>query len=542
MSADVEMLSFVNPATGKQFGQVPMATAEEIDQAVMEMRQASAVWGRKPVKERVRILRKLQEIVIDSVDEISEAVNLDTGKSRQDGMIEVFMMVDRLNQYCRRAPRWLARKRVPPGLYFFHRYYTEPIPFGVVAVISPWNYPFDLMMSPLFCALLAGNSVVLKPSEVAGATGVLVENFIQRIPELSPYVRVLHGDGRVGAALVQARPDFVFLTGSTTTGRKVAKAAAEHMIPYAFELGGKDAMIVLDDADIEAAVKWGTWGAYYNTGQTCQAVERVYVVEAVYDDFVQKAVRKTADYRPGYSPELYNYSDLGPLTFERQRQIIEEHMRDALEKGARVLIGGQIEGLFMEPTVVVEVDHTMKLMQDETFGPVMPIMKVRDEAEAINLANDSYFGLSASIWSRDIRRAQRIAEQLDVGSVNINDTVAHYAVPMLPFGGRKLSGDARIHGAQEVTQFTQFRSYSVGSPPLPFDLATILRAPGHYRLGSAIMHLAFGVTPRQRVRPIAEELQRRRAKRQTSHLGSMVAAGIMATLSAVVFGLWRLRK
>ncbi len=557
MSTGVETLPFTNPANGEQFGDVPMASSEEIGTAVEEMRQAFEIWRRKPVKERVRVMRKLQELIIDSVDLISEAINLDTGKSRQDGMIEVFIVVDRLNQYCRRAPKWLARKRVSPGLYFFNRHYTEPIPFGVVAVISPWNYPFDLMLSPMFSALLAGNTVIVKPSEVAGYTGVILERLVQGVPELAPFVRILHGDGRVGAELVDKGPDFIFLTGSTTTGRKVAKVAAARMIPYAFELGGKDPMIVLEDADIEAAARWGTWGSFYNTGQTCQAVERVYVVESVYASFVQESIKRTQEFLPGYSPELYNYNHLGPLTFDRQKQIIEDHMQDALDKGARVLIGGEIDGLFMAPTLVVDVDHTMKLMIDETFGPIMPIMKVKDEDEAIRLANDSYFGLSASIWSRDHDRAQRVAEQLDVGSVNINDTVAHYAVPMLPFGGRKLSGGARVHGENEITQFTQNRSYSIGSPPLPFDIATVLRQPGHYRLGVGVMHLAFGVTPQQRIRPIAEELQRfrshklssqplrsqgLRAKKNAPRSKSVMAAAILGAMAAVFFGLWRGRN
>jgi acyl-CoA reductase-like NAD-dependent aldehyde dehydrogenase len=542
MSHEVEMLPFKNPGTGEQFGQVQMASASEVQTAVEDMRQSFEIWRRISVKERVRILRKLQKLIIDSVDLISETINLDTGKSRQDGMIEVFMMVDRLNQYCRRAPRWLRRRRVSPGLYIFKQCSTEPLPYGVVAILSPWNYPFDLMMSPMFSALLAGNTVVVKPSEVAGASGVLVEKLVKQIPELSPFVRVVHGDGRVGAALVASKPDYVFLTGSTTTGQLVALEAAENMIPYAFELGGKDPMIVLEDADIDAAAHWGTWGAYYNTGQTCQAVERVYVVDSLYDDFVAKAVDYTKEYQPGYTSDKNNPYNLGPLTFERQKHIIEDHMQDALAKGARILVGGQIDDLFMEPTLVVDVDHTMRLMQDETFGPIMPVMKVKDEDEAIRLANDSYFGLSASVWSQDTGRALRVAERLDVGSVNINDTVAHFAVPLLPFGGRKYSGDARIHGQQEILQFTQFRSYSVGRPPLPFDIATVLRKPGHYRLGVGVMHLAFGATPKQRVQPIAEEIQRYREKRSVSRQGSLIAASLMGAIAAVLFGILRHRN
>jgi len=547
MSNDLEMLTFVNPATGEQFGQVAMASAQEVTEAVEEMRRSFEVWRRTSVKERVRILRKLQKLIIDSVDLISETINQDTGKSRQDGMIEVFMMVDRLNQYCRRAPRWLRRRRVSPGLYIFKKCSTEPVPYGVVAVISPWNYPFDLMMSPMFSALLAGNTVVLKPSEVAGASGVVIEKLVKQIPELSPFVRVVHGDGRAGAALVAARPDFVFLTGSTTTGHLVALEAAENMIPYAFELGGKDPLIVLEDADIDAAARWGTWGAFYNTGQTCQAVERAYIVDSVYEEFLSRAINYTKEFQYGYTAEKDTPFNLGPLTFERQKHIIEDHMADALAKGAKVLIGGEIHDLFMEPTILVDVNHSMKLMQDETFGPILPIMKVKDEDEAISMANDSYFGLSASVWSRDAAHAMRVAERLDVGSVNVNDTVAHFAVPLLPFGGRKQSGDARIHGRQEILQFTQFRSFSVGRPPLPFDIATVLRQPGHYKLGVAVMHLAFGVTPKQRVQPIAEEIhqfreKREQEKRSSSRQGVFLAAGLMGAAAAMLFGLMRQRK
>ncbi|MGW8318970.1 MAG: aldehyde dehydrogenase family protein [Candidatus Promineifilaceae bacterium] len=538
MSEQVDLLPCVNPATGEQFDQIPMATPEEVEQAQREMRQAFDVWRRKPLKERVRILRKLQAMVIDSVDIITETINLDVGKSRQDGLIEVLMVVDRLHQYYRRAPRWLARRRVPPGLYVFRRFYTEPEPFGVVAVISPWNYPFDLMMSPMCSALLAGNTVLLKPSEAAGATGALVERLIQSVPELSPFVRVLHGDGRVGAAIVQSKPDFIFLTGSVSTGRRVALAAAEDMIPYAFELGGKDPMIVLEDADIEAAARWGTWGAYYNTGQTCQGIERVYVVEQVYDQFVDRAVQQTNTLRMGYSDEKECPYDMGPLSFERQKHIVEDHLADALAKGARILVGGGISGMFVEPTVVVNVDHSMKLMRDETFGPILPIMKVKDEAEAIRAANDSDLGLSASVWSRDLQRAQRVAHELQVGSVNINDAISQYPVSLLPFGGLKGSGLARTHGKEEVMQFTQLRSYAVGRPPLPIDLATQMRQPGRYRLGKAVLRLAFGVRPDQRVQPIVEEAERLR-ERAGERRPATLAAGILTSLAVFLFALWR---
>lgn len=537
------MIPFINPATGAQFGEVAMATPEEIALAHKELRQNFVVWRRKPVTERIRVLKLLQGLIIDSLDEITAVINEDTGKSRQDGLIEVMMVVDRIHQYLKNAPRWLKRRRVPPGLYIFKSYYTEPHPYGVVAVLGPWNYPFDLCMSPVISALIAGNTVMLKPSEVTPATGVLLSKLFQRIPELAPFVRVLHGDGSVGAAVVDSRPDLVFLTGSTATGLRVAQATAEHLIPFVSELGGKDPMIVLADADVKAAAKWGAWGAFYNTGQTCMGVERVYVEAPVYDEFVAEVVKHAQSLKIGYSPDLNNENHMGPLTFSRQMEIINEQMADAEAKGARVITGGKREGLFMEPTVMVDVDHSMKLMREETFGPIMPIMKVKDEAEALWLANDSQFGLSACVWGSNMRQAKRIAHRLEVGSVNVNDAISHYPVSLLPFGGVKQSGNARTHGQQEVLQFTHLRSYAIGRPPLPFDIATRMREPNHYRLGAAIMRLAFGVTPAQRVQPIkeaAESLGLGGLKPQVRK--TAVLMSVFTAVAALLFGLFRNRK
>jgi acyl-CoA reductase-like NAD-dependent aldehyde dehydrogenase len=543
MSVKVEMIPCVNPATGEQFDEVPIATQAEIDSALQEMRQNQVIWRGKSVKERVRILRKFQAFIIDSVDIISSTINQDTGKSRQDALIEVMMTVDRLHQYYKHAPRWLARRRVPPGLYIFRRFYSEPKPYGVVGIIAPWNYPFDLTISPLCSALMAGNTVVLKPSEVTGATGALIEKLLQSVPELSPFVRVLHGDQRTGAALVKAKPDLVYLTGSVPTGRKVARAAAENLVPYLLELGGKDPMIVLDDADIEAAARWGVWSACYNTGQTCVSIERVYVVASIYDRFVSEVLEQTQKINLGYSPEYNSPFHMAPLTFERQKKIIQDQLHDALDKGARILTGGNIDRMFMEPTVIVDVDHSMELMREETFGPIMPIMRVNDAEEAIYLANDSIYGLSASVWSRNQRQAEQVAHQIEVGSVNINDATTHYPVSLLPFGGVKQSGNARTHGRSEVLQFAQMHSYAVGRPPISIDLATKMRQPGHYRLGRAIMHLAFGVTPQQRIRPIAEEADRLAQQRKKApKLAPVATLGLMTGLTAIIFGLLRFRK
>jgi len=540
MSSQLETIPCISPATGEQFDEVPMSTSTDVDRAMSELRLVSHRWSSKPVKERVRILRKFQSFVIDSVDLISETINQDTGKSRQDGLIEVMMTVDRLHQYYKRAPRWLSRRRIPPGLYIFKRFYAEPQPYGVVAVIAPWNYPFDLTISPICSALLAGNTVLVKPSEVTAATGVLIEKLFQSVPELSPFVRFLHGDGRIGELMVKAKPDLVFLTGSVQTGRKVARTAAENLTPYLFELGGKDPMLILEDADIKAAARWGIWSACYNTGQTCVSIERAYAVEAVYDEFVREAVEQAKKLTIGYSADVDNPYHMAPLCFNRQQQIIEDQLAEAVEKGARILTGGQIKDLYAEPTVIVNVDHTMKLMREETFGPVLPIMKVKDESEAIRLANDSDYGLSASVWSNDLQRGQRVARQLDVGSVNINDATTHYPVSLLPFGGVKRSGSARTHSKSEVLQFTQIHSYAVGRPPLPFDVATQMRKPGHYRLGTAILRLAFGVTPGQRIQPVVEEVERLVQKPPARK--PVVALGLVTAALALAFGARKVLK
>jgi acyl-CoA reductase-like NAD-dependent aldehyde dehydrogenase len=537
MIGQKELFDCTNPATGQLIEQIPVSTAEDVAEAYSAMRKSAPVWANTAVKERVRILRKFQELVIDSVDIITEVINQDTGKSRQDALIEVMMTADRLHQYYKRADKWLARKRIPPGLYFLRRFYTEPRPFGVVAVLGPWNLPFDLTISPVCSALLAGNTVVVKPSEVTGATGQLLERLFQSVPELSPFIRVVHGDGGVGQMVVEGGPDLIFLTGSTQTGKIIAQKAAESMTPFICELGGKDPMIVLEDADIEAAARWGTWGAFYNSGQTCMSVERVYVIDSIYDQFVEACLKETKKLKTGFSADIDAPFDVGPLTCGRQQTTVDDHLQDALAKGANILYSGKREGLMVEPIILSNVNHDMKLMNEETFGPIMPIMPVKDEDEAIRLANDSDYGLSACVWSRDHIRAEHVAHQLEVGSVNINDTISHYPVSLLPFGGVKKSGSARTHGDHEVLQFTQMRSYAVGTAPLPYDVATQMRKPGNYRLGSAILHVMFGVTPRQKMKPLVEGLEMVTEKTRVPAKTAVAAAGVFATLVAILLSL-----
>ena len=506
---ETEILSFTNPATGAKFGEVKTASIEAVQTAVEEMRQSSAIWSSKPLKERIRILRKFQTLLIDKRDQITNVLSQDCGKSRQDGLLELLVTVDMLAQYCSQAPKWLKRKRVFSGLYLFKQCFVEYRPYGVVAVIAPWNFPLTLALPPVLAALLAGNTVVLKPSEVTAATGVLIEQLFQSLPELAPFVRVVHGDGKVGAALTHAGPDYIFVTGSTPTGKKILQAASEYLIPVTLELGGKDAMIVLDDADIDAAARWGAWGAFFNCGQACMAVERVYVVESKYEEFLRRSVAYTNELKTGFSSEFDSPYFMGPVTDPRQTEIIDRHLEDALSKGARVLTGGKAQGDFYNPMVLVDVDHSMQIMQEETFGPVMPIMKVKDELEAIELANDNAFGLGASVWSRDVTHAKRVADQVQAASIILNDSIAQFGIPMLPFGGIKDSGFGRTHGQEGLMQFTRPFSYAVGGAPVRWDIATVLRESGHYDLATAIMGVIYGTTLQQKWKTFAQMFRRK---------------------------------
>ncbi len=541
MIPPTDCIEFINPATGAKFGEVRMTTEAEVMTARREMAAAQSVWAAKSVKERARLVKKLQSVMIDATDEITAVVNRDHGKSRLDAMHEVFMTVEKIHHYTAHAPRWLARERVPRGLYFFKRFYAEREPYGVVGIIGPWNYPIDLMVPPIISALLAGNTVLVKPSEVAAATGVLLETLINRVPELSPFVRFLHGDARVGQALVRSKPDLLFLTGSVKTGQIVAKMAAENMTPFMYELGGKDAMLVLEDADVAAAAKWGVWGAFYTTGQACVSVERVYVHEKVYDAFVAAVLEETARFTVGYSPDTDSSYNMGPLTFERQCNIVSDHLDDALARGARIIMGGKRAGMFIEPTVLIDVDHSMKIMMDETFGPTMPIMKVQDDTQAIQLANHSSMGLSAYVWSRDLKHAERVGRQLEVGVVNINDTMGHYSVAQLPFGGTKLSGNTRTHGRGEVMQFARQKAYSISRPPNPIDPVIWIRYPGSYGLLKMMTGVTYGTTLRQRLEHLGEFLTKDERAQAVAGRAA-VGVGAASALAALAVMLLRVRR
>ena len=323
-------------------------------------------------------------------------------------------------------------------------------------MIGPWNYPLTNSFGDCIPALIAGNAVILKPSEVTPLTSLLMAECLAECGLPEHVYQVATGLGATGAALID-EVDMIMFTGSTATGKKVMAAAAETLTPVSLELGGKDPMIVLSDADVERAANTAVWASMMNGGQTCISIERVYVEAPVYDEFVAKVTEKARALRQGV-PAGPGSVDIGAVTFPKQMDIIESHVNDAVAKGARAVVGGHRRegaGDFFEPTVLVDVDHTMSAMTEETFGPTLPIMKVKDSDEAVRLANDSPYGLSASVFSKDIDRGEAVARQVLSGAVCVNDALMNYGALELPMGGAKASGLGSRHGAGGIRKYTQ---------------------------------------------------------------------------------------
>lgn len=418
-------------------------------------RAAFATWGITAPRERVRVLARLRLLVVERLEELARVIAEATGKPAFEAMTtELLPVLDTLAWLEKHAPRVLRRRRMPTPVFFFGKTsYVEYRPRGVVLVISPWNYPFQLSVIPVVTALAAGNTVILKPSEVTPAVGRLIEDLFAQAELPAGVVQVAHGDGRVGAALVAAGPDYIFFTGSVATGRRIQEEAAKRLIPTTLELSGHDAMIVFADAPLERAVRGAAWGAFMNCGQTCVAVERLYVERSVYGEFVRRLAREAER----LARQGREAGDLGRMTWDRQVEIVRRHVEDALAKGATLVAGEPPEkwrGRFIPPIVLAGVTDDMLVAQEETFGPVVTVRPFDSEDEAVALVNRSAYGLSGSVWSGNVDRAQRIASRLETGSVSINDVLVTLGNPNLPFGGVKQSGLGAYHGEAGLKAFS----------------------------------------------------------------------------------------
>lgn len=448
---------------------------------------------RLSVAERVRHIAALRDVVLRRREEIVDRIQQDTGKTRSDALIsEVFGVLDNLAWLEKAAVKALRDRKVhtPPTLMGKTSWiWYEPL--GTILIVSPWNYPFYQALVPIAVAVVTGNTVVYKPSEWTPLRG-LVEDLLAEAQFAPNWVQIAYGDGRVGAELIDQRPDKIMFTGSTRTGRKILAQAANHLVPVELELGGKDAMVVFADANLERAAAGAAWGALTNTGQSCTSVERIYVQDAVYPAFRDALVR--AVQRVKQEVDRDGDADIGAMTTDFQVRIVREQVEDARRKGARFLTGESWDGTsrLIPPMVVDNVSSDMLLIREETFGPLLPLVPFSDEAEAIRLAEGSEYGLTASVWSKDLARARRVARALRTGGVSINNVMVTEGNPALPFGGVKQSGFGRYKGEAGLHAFCNLKSVIVDKDSGKIEANWYPYTSEKYRLFSALTVSLFG--------------------------------------------------
>ena len=447
-----------NPATGEILATVPDLDAAAVAEMARRGRAAQRQWQMLGFEGRGRVLLRMQKWVMDNAERIISTVVSETGKTFEDAQLwEVSASASAFGFWAKNAEKYLADERVRSSSPFVKgkKLILRYKPLGLVGVIAPWNYPFLIACFDCIPALAAGDSVILKPSEITPLTSLLLAEGLRECGMPESVFQVATGRGETGAALIE-EVDMIMFTGSTRTGRKVAEAAGRRLIPSSLELGGKDPMIVLADADLERAANVATYYAMMNSGQTCIAIERVYVEAPVYDEFLGKITDKVRALRQGNPDGGPGSVEVGSMTFPPQVDIVEDHVNDALAKGAKVLIGGhrgEGPGHFFQPTVLVDVDHSMRIMQEETFGPTLPIMKVKNAEEALRLANDTSYGLGGSVFSRDTSKGEALARRVDSGAVCVNDACMNGAALELPMGGAKASGLGSRNAAGGIRKY-----------------------------------------------------------------------------------------
>jgi succinate-semialdehyde dehydrogenase/glutarate-semialdehyde dehydrogenase len=456
-------LQSYEPATGQLLGEVKVMSAEEVRAAVAKARRAQEAWGALPVEERCERVLRFRDALVDRADELVDLLVRECGKPRHEALLhEVMVAADLATYFAKAAPKVLAPRSLSLHLMKHRKSYVHYMPRGVVGVISPWNYPLQLPLRDVIMAVIAGNAAVLKPSEVTPLIALKAKEVWDGAGLPEDLFQVVTGGGAAGAALIDAGVQLVVFTGGVATGKRVAAACGERLIPCVMELGGKAPLLALPDADLERTARGIVFGGFTNSGQVCISVERVYAHAEVHDRLLDRVVELTKELRQG-DPSTETV-DIGAIIFPKQIEIAERHIADAVAKGAKVLAGGKRvpgKGQFFEPTVLGNCDHSMTVMTEEIFGPIVPFMKVSTEEEAIRLANDSHLGLNAYVFSGDRHHGRQVAERVQAGSVLVNDVLSNGGCPEAPFGGIKQSGFGRVMGDESLREMCDVRHISV---------------------------------------------------------------------------------
>jgi acyl-CoA reductase-like NAD-dependent aldehyde dehydrogenase len=472
-SSAADLIEVTNPATGEVVGTVPRLSPEQVADLVARAGGAQPAWEALGFGERSRIFKRAKQWLLDNRERVAQTIIGETGKTDEDAGLEINVAIESFGFWAKRSKGYLEDERVRTGvpLLLGRKVFVRYEPLGVVGVIGPWNYPLVNAFCDCVPALMAGNSVVLKPSKETPLTAVLTAEMMRDCGLPEDVLGIATGDRVAGEALID-ETDFIMFTGSTETGRKVMERAARTMTQVSLELGGKDPMIVLADANLERAANGAAYYSMLNSGQVCISAERAYVEEPVYDQFVEMVTERVKNLRQGAAAGPGSV-EVGAMTTPSQVDLVEAHVKDAVAKGARITTGGERgdgPGDFFQPTVIADADHSMKCMTEETFGPTLPIMKVRDADEAVRMANDSVFGLQASVWTKNKRRGEELARRVEAGACLVNDAMINYAAFGAPMSGWKESGVSGRHGANGIRKYCRTQTITINRFPLKRDI------------------------------------------------------------------------
>jgi acyl-CoA reductase-like NAD-dependent aldehyde dehydrogenase len=505
LRADASTIECRNPATLERLGDVPALSRVEVEERVARGRRAQAAWGKTSFAERRRVMKKMLAYIVDHQAEICRLAARDSGNTMNDAALgEVFPVVEKLRWLVQHGEQVLAPEPRSSGLLAHKAARVEYAALGVIGVLCPWSFPFHSIFGPVLPALFAGNAIVCKVSEwtswSAADFQAMFDDVLTGCGHSTDLVQIITGARDTGLALVTSGVEKIFFTGSPSNGKKVMEAASQTITPVVLELGGKDAMIICDDADLDQAVEAAMLGVFTACGQRCGAAERLYVMEGIYDRFVERVVDQVRRLRQGPpSGDAEGRYDVGAMTLPRQLDIVARQIDDAMKKGARVLVGGVRnpvwKGQFFEPTILVECDHTMAITREETFGPVMTIIRVATEREAVRMANDSDYGLGASVFTKSGARAERMARALSAGTIVVNDAGIAHRVQDAPFGGLRSSGFGKINGREGLRACTAEKTIVTDRFPIHLAPKLHLSYPmgrGSYGLVEGAIGIIYG--------------------------------------------------